>query len=337
LRANRSPAQAAGARGSIAENRPFQFDHHEINRTWQELSIVLGNTEIGESYRPRADNKAKPFRSHQDLVSQLRNKAAPLEMALAIEYLYAMFSLVSPEEARALTAREKRWATLAHDVTFVRQRLKLIAVSEMEHLRWANQLLWELHQQRPNGPFRPVLYQAAEIPSGEKRRPRKHAMRPLTPDVLDEYIAVERPSGRIDGEYARIVATLRQEDRGYPGHLAELAERIVSDGLHHESHFLQIKVTLQTYIDAGEPYPYLRRLALKSPKSRETKPALRKVKDIIYNLETAYAQSADGEYARSSPYVDRARAAMDDLLVIGEELAAEGIGIPFLALNDDPA
>ncbi len=331
LRAERASALSAGAKGSIAANRPFQYDHHEINRTWQDLNIVLGNAEIGERYRPPKADKARPFRSRRELLGQLRQKAAPLEMALAIEYLYAMFSVVSSQEAKALASRERRWATLPDDVAFVRHRLKLIAISEMEHLRWANQLLWELHQQQPDAPFKPVLRQAGTIPTGKRRRSRRHSLRPLLPHVLEQYIAVERPSGNIDGEYVRIVATLRRTDRGYPAHMAELAERIVNDGLHHESEFLQIKSVLRPYIKAGPPYPYLRKLKPGLPGSRKVGPALRLFRTIIDNLEIAYARSAGRKYAQSSPYVGRARAAMDKLLVIGEELAAEGIGIPFPA------
>jgi hypothetical protein len=333
LRADRSSALVAAAHGSIPQNRPFQLDHHEVNASWQTLNIVLGNAEIRERHRPRSSDEARPFRSRQELINHLRNKAAPLEMALAIEYLYAMFSLISSDEAKALSAAERRWPLLAGDVGLVRRRLMMIAISEMEHLRWANQLLWELHQQQPDGRFRAVLRQASEIPLGRHRRARPHLLRPLTPDVLDEYIAVERPSGRIDGLYARIVTTLRRTDLGYPSHMAELAERIVSDGLHHESQFLQIRSALRAYIDKGPPYPYLRKLTLGSPRDSRVGPALGRLREIIANLEAAYNRSARYQYAQSSTDVGRARGAMDDLLLIGERLAAQGIGIPFLALR----
>jgi hypothetical protein len=333
LRADRSRPLAAGARRSIAENRPFQFDHHQINRTWQDLSIVLGNTEIGERYVPPKEDGARPFQSRRELIDHLRQRAAPLEMALAIEYLYAMFSVISPDEAEALSSKAGRWPTLAADVAFVRHRLKLIAISEMEHLRWANQLLWELNEQQPSGRFRPVLHQARMIPTSGGGPPRRHQLRRLSFKVLKEYIAVERPSGRIDGVYARIVATLRQEKQGYPGQMAQLAERIVNDGMQHESHFLQMKSILQAYAAAGQPSIFLRKMKPARPGNPKVKPAVRKFRDIVENLRAAYALSADQEYIRSSAFVGKARKAMDDLFVMAEDLARQGIGIPFPLLK----
>lgn len=333
LRADRSRALAASARRSIAENRPFQFDHHEINRTWQKLSIVLGNTEMGESYIPPKDDEVQPFESRRELIDRLRNRAAPLEMALAIEYLYAMFSIISPDEAEALSSKTGRWPTLAADVAFVRHRLKLVAISEMQHLRWANQLLWELHEQQPLGKFRPVLQQARTIPTSRGGPPRPHRLQPMTFTVLDEYVAVEKPSGRIDGEYARIVATLRQKELGYSGQMAQLAERIVSDGMHHESHFLQMRSILQAYVEAGEPAIFLRKMNLAKPGNPKVKSALRKFREIVDDLRDAYSLSAEQDHVKASVFVHKARKAMDDLLVIGEALARQGIGIPFPVLK----
>src|SRR5262249_24505233 len=52
MRADRSRATAAAALNTLDANRPFQMDHFQINRTWQDLNIVLDNTEIGALYVP---------------------------------------------------------------------------------------------------------------------------------------------------------------------------------------------------------------------------------------------------------------------------------------------
>jgi uncharacterized protein (DUF2236 family) len=59
-----------------------------------------------------------------------------LEQTVALEYLYALYSV---KDAPQVTGKNLKDA-----VTFVRHELLAIAVSEMRHLRWANQLIWEL-------------------------------------------------------------------------------------------------------------------------------------------------------------------------------------------------
>ena len=83
-------------------------------------------------------------------------------MALAIEYLYARFTIVAPEDAA--TADHP---TLRDDVTFMRHFLLLTATSEMVHLRLANQLLWELYEAGlvVDPPYEPVLHPAQSIPA----------------------------------------------------------------------------------------------------------------------------------------------------------------------------
>jgi hypothetical protein len=202
----------------------------------------------------------------------------------------------------------------------------LIPVNEMQHLRWANQLLWELHRHAPIGPYAPVLRQATRVPAGDGRS-RHHRLRRLTPAVLDGFVEIERPRGLIDGAYGRVIATLRQEDTDYPPHMAELAEKIASDGMLHESQFLQIRSALKTYYQAGPPYPYLRKIRLGT--LNQTKEASLIFGRIVRNLTVAYTHIAAGTLTRSARYVAQARTAMDDLMAVGEDYAARGIGIRF--------
>src|SRR4029077_5500946 len=119
--------------------RPYQMDYYQINRTWQDLSIVINNTEIGARYVPPTADTAEPYASPDELAAALRETMAPVEMTLAIEYLYAYFSLLTPDEAKGSPGAE-----LTSDVTFARSMLMLTAGSEMQHLRWTNELLWRL-------------------------------------------------------------------------------------------------------------------------------------------------------------------------------------------------
>jgi hypothetical protein len=161
LRADRKASQAAEALETIDKNRPHQIDHFQVNGIWQDLNIVLENREIGGLYVPQTSRTANPYNSPDELAGELRGKLAPLEIALTFEYLYARFSLISEEEAKRLDE------TLYGAVLLARERLLLIAASEMQHLRWVNQMLWDLQHAGliPNGDFTPALIPADEIPT----------------------------------------------------------------------------------------------------------------------------------------------------------------------------
>jgi hypothetical protein len=364
IRADRSRALEAEALGTIAENRPYQFDAFRLNSAWQELSVVLEGREIGGLYVPQTIETANPFRSPKLLAEQLHDVLAPLELSLTFEYLYARFSLLRGDEAE-----RKRVRGLVGAVTLARDRLMMIAVSEMQHLRWVNQILWELAQSKLIAEFKPVLTLAKEIPSVDAamkqpplrparkkdrakaakeahedvgkfiemerlagtgpRKARLPELRPLTKDVVDEFIAVEHPSGFIDGAYARVASTLRKPQ--YPDHLAELAMRIASDGVQHETRFLEIRSALAPFADSQ----YLRSIeqantpAARRKVERRVLPLFKVIKD---NLKTTYILSGHNDIQSTGKHVAKARAAMTQLLDVGEDLATEGIGIPFFDL-----
>jgi hypothetical protein len=369
IRADRSRSLAAEALGTIAENRPYQFDHFQINTAWQQLSIVLESREIGGVYLPQSIETANPFRTTEELGAKLRKELAPLELALVFEYLYAYLSLLDEK-----AAQKKGGEVLRGAVVLARQHLMFVVTSEMQHLRWANQLLWEL---KLPDEFEPILVAADEVPTNKaaievqrlareakKARTdaaaskgrttaalqqtamgltqdalikftqtersgrsgssdmRKAEERRLTPDVIQDFIAVEHPSGYIDGAYARVIATLQKF-----GHqqMAELAMRIAADGVQHEIRFREIKAALWPFFEKNE---YLREVDLNPAKAQRALELLRTVKD---NLNKAYRLAGNGALERSGPYIANARIAMTELLDEGEKLAARGTGIPFFA------
>jgi hypothetical protein len=319
LRAERSRDVSAAAGNTIAKNRPYQYDHFQINHEWQNLSVVLHDREIDSVYVPPREILANPFASPEELVSELRDKLGPMEMALALEYLYARFSLLSPDEAEG-----SRWETMENDVTFIRRSLMIIATCEMQHLRWVNELLWILHNAGHTKSFEPVLYPAASLPDG-KGDWRKSKLRRLTPEALNDFINIERPSGFLDGAYSRVIATLRSPI--YPSHAVELAQRIDSDGVDHYSRFREVEVALKAYDKAEPPLPYLRPLELAN--GGQADDALKIYNEIKSDLGTGYQDYAKSKFAEGAPFVNTARMKMNDLLEIGEKLAAAGVGIPF--------
>jgi hypothetical protein len=362
IRADRSRALGAEALGTIAQNRPYQLDHFAINGAWQDLSIVLEGREIGGLYVPQNVDTANPYPNAKELADQLRGTLAPLELTLTFEYLYARFSLLDDDEARNRAGVELEGA-----VKLVRDRLMLIAASEMQHLRWANQILWELFQKGLIPTFEPVFVPAAKVPtsvdearkqelaamseadrtkeriddfitaersgSSGVRKFRDAQMRALTEEVINDFIAVEHPSGLIDGAYAHVIATLRQD--GYPDHATELALRIAGDGVQHEIQFLEIKAALSPFFpqDPSKKPMYLRGVHEAKSKAEidEAKPARILLKTIKENLVAAYVRAGNNEVQSTGPFLTRARDAMSKLLDVGEDLAKKkGIGIPFL-------
>jgi hypothetical protein len=321
LRSDRDRARAAAALGSFRANRPFQMDHYEINQRWEELAIVLGGEESPAVYLPRSADLANPFSSADELGAKL-SQLATLEHVLALEYLYALYSVKAPEETTALLGA---WPHLSDDVTFIRHFVLLVAVGEMLHLRWANQLLWELADAGliPPGKYGPQLGVAQTIPvsasGGFKGRPR--ALRALSRGVLADFVAVEQPSGFIEGQYSRVSATLKQPE--YPNALYQLASRIVNEGMDHFERFRDIGLVMRQYPE--ESPPYLRAVKLAGPGDAAVKDALDLYRSIVAELTTAYASGKIEDRAG----IIQARDAMTKLNAVADKLAAGGVGIPF--------
>jgi hypothetical protein len=313
----------AAAQNTYAANRPFQMDHYQINRTWQILNIVVNNTEIGDAWTPPQVHTAEPYTSPIELAKGLRDDLAPLEMVLALEYLYARFSLKSPQECPA------ELPLMADDMLFARHVLLQVAVAEMEHLRGVNEILWLLYAAGLVPDFQPILTPATSVRTSAAGGPRPRQLRRLETGTLDDFIAVERPSGFIDGAYARVVATLRQPR--YPSDLLQIGERLVSDGVQHYQQFRELNEVLRAYDSTdsvGKPvYPYLRAVQLGTP--TEAKQGLDLYKTIIAELSLAYRDMSLRMYADGGQHILSARSAMATLLDVGDRLAADGIGIPF--------
>ena len=307
LRADRASRVAASASDPV--NDTFRLRHYQINTAWRSLAFVLEGHEIADIYAPGIEKGAEPFRTADELADELR-RLCGLELVVMLEYLYAYYSLKQPADLAGARA---------DDVAFVRHELLAVAVSEMRHLRWANQLLWTLAQTGRIVPRPPVLIPGTNVPTASGTRPR--SLRSLEVNVLADFVAVERPSGTLDGAYARVIATL---SKGYPAALLQLARQIVADGMEHFSRFGEILKVLSAWsAPVGAPAPWLRPIAEGSPVQAAN--ALAAYHDILANLEHAY-RSGDMEDAAN---ILEARAAMMRLDAEAERLAVAGLGVPF--------
>jgi hypothetical protein len=326
LRADRNREAAAEAFPTRRENRSFQMDHYEINHRWEQLAVVLEGKEISSIYRPGDIDRAESLASPQE-AADLLTYLASLEHVLILEYLYAYFSIDIGDDIDP-----QKFPGLDEAVIFARHQLLMIAVSEMRHLRWANQILWELeHAGLIPQETGPALGGAEEIPVGKPPATRKRALRVLTMKTLDDFIAVEAPSGTLDGQYAAVAATLRQPL--YPASAYQLAERIIADGVEHFSRFRELKFVLKNYQTAeGGNLPYLLNLTPADAGANPTAAAaIAAYAQIVGNLADAYEQGdMEMEDAR---FIIAARQKMEELETLARRLAADGFGVPFFDFN----
>ncbi|HMG86545.1 MAG TPA: ferritin-like domain-containing protein [Terracidiphilus sp.] len=323
LRSDRK--STAPAQATEDANRRGQIDHYEINKRWQDLGIVLRGREIDGIYQLQAPENANPL-STPDALCEKLVQLATLEHAVALEYLYAMYSLKDPA-----TVKDQR---LIEDLTFARHEILLVAVSEMRHLRWANQLIWSLeHAGLVKKNFGPSLGVEMQIPvAPDKSRPpqlppipgpvktRPASLRPLEPDVLQDFISVEQPSGYLDGQYAQVLATLREKQ--FPATLEQLAARIIADGMEHFSRFKEVQVVLRKYPASKT---YIRPITPAPADHPGGKAALDLYHQILAELQAAYA-TGDMEDAA---HIARARSLMFQLSAQAEKLASEQHGVAF--------
>jgi Ferritin-like len=323
----RDAASTVAARGTIAQNRPYQIDHYEMNQVWQTLPFVVDGREIEGSYAPPEGTPYEPYPAPKHLVTELEKVLGPMELALAMQYLYALFSLLDPESDEA-AGLDSRWPTLRDDLRAVRQYLLLIAVSEMTHLRWVNQILWELdrHGFYPGvRHYRPVVRWADQLPTGGSLT----ELEPLTPETLARFIELERPKGGLLVAYGRCVATLRQEK--YPKHLLEIALRIDGEGFAHYERFNEIRRILAPYNGTRDGYPYLRSIVKATV--RQTRRALNLFDDVRGSIRGAYAAEARQDFAEAKKKIDVARSTMLEFRDEGERLAKKGLGIPLFRVK----
>ncbi|QOZ71014.1 hypothetical protein WN72_35425 [Bradyrhizobium arachidis] len=311
------------AAGTIAQNRLFQIDHYEINQKWEKLPFVLEGREIGREYRPRQEEPGQPYGSDQELIDEL-SELARMELTLALEYLYALLSLRDPKSAEV---RNAKWPGLAADLKVVRDFILLVAVGEMAHLRWANEMLWELDRAniRPNGwRYSPIVELAKNYPTLRLER----RLEPLNPKTLDRFIDLERPSGEITRAYSRCVATLRNTK--YPVAAYELALRIDGEGTDHYERFLGIKRILQAYGGGSGSFPYLRKVIRGRRDQTECERALELFEELRGHLGKAYAHAAERNSKLERSCIDAARRTMLMFRDEAEDLAeVRGIGVPF--------
>jgi rubrerythrin len=222
---------------------PVELDHYDINARWQTLNFVIEGREIVAPYRP-GNFVGQPFATKQDLVTNLRY-AAGVELAVIHEYLAAAYSLRSAGMP----------SSLSDDVIAARAELLRVAASEMRHVRAVNDVLKALNESTS---FTPALRVASRIPAAEPGTFRTVTPRPATPQAIQDFIDLERPSISIDGLYARILATL---ERDGTDETEQTIRSVMAEGQEHFETFGFI----QEWLSRHNPSEYLRAANLVRP------------------------------------------------------------------------
>ncbi len=282
--------------------RPLEMDHYEINERWKDLAVVLENRERSDVYAPPIGKTPDPL---EPSVKDELMRLAGIEQALALEYLYARCSVrfndknLSPEEQE--------------HADFIARELLVIAIGEMKHLGWVNQLLRELHERGYClGKFEPALGVAEKIPP-TGRRAKSRTLK----SAIRDFIAAEAPSGTIDGQYAKLLDFFLAHS--YPADLVELVKKIIDDGVTHYSRFREMQSLLNR-----KPRRLGRALRILPLDDSHYEKAKSLYQLVIENLEKAYSTSGKLAAATSKD--------METLNRLMAELAEEGIGLPLIEI-----
>jgi Ferritin-like len=310
----------ASALPSQAANRPYEISYFQINQQWQDLAVVVEGREIDGLYVPRsqASDFAVPFASDEELVQAL-TRLASLEHVVALLYLYALFTVRDTSDV----PEGASWPTLRDDVIFTRSVVLDVAVQEMQHFRWANQLLAGVSEAtgRPYSPA--VAPPALTLPDSAGQWTVPVTLQPLTLETLESFIQIERSSAFIDGQYARVAATL--QDVRFPDHLYQLASNIAEEGEEHFIAFRDVQRILTPY-GATDPV-YLRHVVEGDPASPDVAAVLDTYKRILQLVATGYQFAS----RQNQEALGEARTLMFRLQEGAEALARQGAGIPFLS------
>jgi hypothetical protein len=240
----RPPAKATVADADV-------LDYYRINEVWQSLNFVLERREQRGPYVQRGF-AGKELDSKAELETHLRY-AAGVELAVLQEYLTAAYSL---KPAGDLTGR------IGDDVRAAYAEIMRIAIGEMRHLRAVNDVLAAVVG-RPL--YTPALGVATALPGAKPGQWWRVVPNPLTAEALQRFIDIEAPSESVDGVYARILATLNQQetDLEKKDENIQAIRTIMAEGEDHYRTFRDIQEWLKPYLH--DETKYLRRRNLTLP------------------------------------------------------------------------
>jgi hypothetical protein len=221
------------------------MNYQALLNDWEVLSPVFDAAEsVGFTPEPATQLPPADILSRAEVLRRLRYLAT-VEHGLMVEYLYAHYSVDAP---RAIPGADP---VLARNFDIARSVLS-VAIDEMRHFRWVNEILRELGQPMELG--RVSMFEDLDFDA--RFISHDFALRPLSAVQLDWFIEVERPSDKvdlnragdtIDGLYTRLLLSIRQgadftEDE--QARLLHLIKLIIDEGFDHFIRFSNVKIAL---------------------------------------------------------------------------------------------
>ncbi|MGI9420766.1 MAG: ferritin-like domain-containing protein [Geminicoccaceae bacterium] len=250
---------------NVWEQLPAVFDAVERNGTPVAAVTVLPDSDVLA--------RAEVIRALREL--------ATIEHGLMVEYLYAYYSI--DQNAFAVGSADERRVRSAADTVLS------VAIDEMRHLRWVNEMLLDLGEPYELGRFETL----PDVDRDGRFLDHSFSLKRLSPDRLEWFITVEAPSDQIDvegsnmtidGMYTRLLLSISQgsefndEEKRRLVHLIKL---IIDEGFDHFQRFTRV----QSRLAGLDPERYLR---------LPDDPAPQPQSDIVHVFETV----ADAAYAQ---------------------------------------
>lgn len=294
---------------------------------WQKLPVILNDRESVE-FTPLPQPPITELLDRDEVINEL-NYLATVEHALIVEYLYAHYSVNAP-----FSQPEFGTAENIGNIFASANEIFLIAIDEMRHFLWANEVLNILGAPPSTGRAK-VIGKPPQHGDGRKIIPGKSyldvpfALNTLTPETLQWFIDVEAPSQvagqQLDGMYVRLLVSIDRQREVFPEYdrIIPVIKLLIDEGDGHFHRFSAVQKTL-----AGIPQSeYLRGL---ENKPNESQKKLLGLCDLYYHsiLEAIQISFSLGKSA-SEELLKAAIRSMISLHEAGHKLASEGIGVQF--------
>ena len=221
-----------------------EYSYTQMIHQWEALSTVVDRVETAR-YELSVPPALPPgeILPRAEAIRRLRYLAT-VEHGLMVEYLYAQYSL----KADAVRPTVPGPAQQLHDA---RRVLLSVAIDEMRHLRWINEILRELGEAPELGRFTSL----EDFDNDPRTLKHDFSLEPLSAARLRWFIAVEEPSqalsvardpGTIDGLYTRLLLSISQsqEFAAEKTRLEHLLKLVIDEGQDHFSRFTRVQAML---------------------------------------------------------------------------------------------
>lgn len=265
-----------------AERVPRQLNHAELINDWESLPVVVNDTEATKYVQKPVERipDGQLLSTLAAIVERLKYLAS-IEHALMVEYLYAHYSINAPRSRPDLgdDAALRRYEAA--------NTILSVAIDEMRHFRWVNEILVLLGSP-------PVIARAdatLDLDNDSRFISHNFALIPANQDQIDWFINIEKPSrdvdpdlqpDTIDGMYTRLLFSIERSqeiDAAIKSRTLHLIKLIIDEGYDHYHRFLRVKQLLPAAPELGH---------LRLPANPAPLPAVHVAKEFELRVNRSY-------------------------------------------------